>query len=134
LESNGGEISSKEGKEALKKSGFPVNDYQLIRARKRAGIEATKDGVKGWKWRFKNPSHYSPDSSNSSDSSSEQEDSRHLKEGALSYSSDSSSKPTPISNSLRELLDSQRPSCLVCGEELSVSDTQCEAETHSFCE
>jgi hypothetical protein len=134
LESNGGEISSKEGKEALKKSGFTVNDYQLVRARRRAGIEAIKDGVKGWKWKLKASPSIESNSSNSSNSSSEQKEFRYLNESDSSDSSNSSSEGSTMPKELRELLDSKRPNCVKCGEELSLSDIQCEANTHSFCD
>jgi hypothetical protein len=134
LESNGGEISAKEGKEALKKSGFSVSDYHLVRARSRAGIVAIKDGVKGWKWKLKSPTTSNNSNySNSSNSSSEQKEYGHIDEVHSSDSSNSSSEQGAISKELREALNSKRPNCLKCGEELSYSDIQCKASTHSFC-
>jgi len=135
LESNGGEISANEGKESLKKSGFSVSDYHLVRARRRAGIVAVKDGVKGWKWKIKTPTtSINSNYSNSSDSSSEQKEFGFIDELHSSDSSDSSNKQGTISKELRKALNSQRPNCLKCGEELSYSDIQCNASTHSFCE
>lgn len=135
LESKGGEISAKEGLEALKKSGFPVSSDNVGKAKSRAGIVSVKDGVRGWKWVKKssttsNNSNYS----NSSDSSREQKEFGYIGEVHSSDSSNSSSELRTISSELREALDSQRPNCLKCGEELSYSDVQCNASTHSFCE
>jgi hypothetical protein len=135
LESNGGEISAKEGIQALKKAGFSVSSDNLGKAKSRAGIASAKDGVRGWKWKSKTlvPSH-SPDSSDSSDSSSKQKELGFIDEGHSSDSSDSSNTVEAISKGLREALDTQRPNCLKCGEPLSYSDVQCNASTHSFCE
>jgi len=134
LECNGGEISAKEGKEALKKSGFSVSDYNLVRARSRAGIVAIKDGVKGWKWKLKTPTTSNNSNySNSSNSSSEQKEFGYIDEVHSSNSSNSSSEERAISKELREALNSKRPNCLKCGAELSYSDVQCEASSHSFC-
>ena len=71
--------------------------------------------------------------SNSSNSSSEQKEFGHIDEVHSSDSANSSSEQGTISKELREALDSERPNCLKCGEELSYSDVQCEASTHSFC-
>lgn len=135
LESNGGEISAKEGKEALKKSGFSVSSDNVGKAKSRAGIVSVKDGVKGWKWKLKTPTTSNNSNySDSSDSSREQKEFGYIDEVNSSDSSDSSNYQGAISRELREALNSERPNCLKCGEELSYSDIQCNASTHSFCE
>lgn len=135
LENNGGEISAKEGIQALKKSGFSVSGYNLGKAKRRAGIVSDKDGVKGWKWKLKSSNSPSNTNySNSSDSSREQKELGHISGVRSSDSSDSSNDQGAISDELREALNSKRPNCLKCGEELSHSDIQCNASTHSFCE
>jgi hypothetical protein len=135
LESNGGEISAKEGIQALKKAGFSVSGDNLGKAKNRARIASVKDGVKGWKWKLKTrTTSYSPDSSESSDSSNKQREFGYIEEVHSSDSSDSSSEREAITDELREALDSERTNCLECGEQLSYSDVQCEALTHSFCE
>jgi hypothetical protein len=134
LESNGGEISAKEGIEALKKSGFSVSSDNVGKAKSRAGIVSRKDGVKGWKWIKTPTTSNNSNYSNSSDSSSEQKEIGYIDEVHSSDSSDSSSEQGAISKELREALNSKRPNCLKCGEELSYSDIQCNASTHSFCE
>jgi hypothetical protein len=135
LANNGGEISAKEGFEALKKSGFSVSSDNVGKAKRRAGIISVKDGVKGWKWKLKTPSTSNNSNySDSSNSSSEQKEFGYIDEVNSSDSSDSSNYQGAISRELREALDSERPNCFKCGEELSYSDIQCNASTHSFCE
>jgi hypothetical protein len=132
LESHGGTITATEGKEALRKAGYKVTDYELDKAKKRAGIKAKKNGTSHWDWILENSPSKQPDSFNSS------EPSRRLKESTLQQvtleadSSEPSLKAT-LPEELRTSLDEVRPNCEACHKPLSLSDVECSDTVHGFC-